>query len=155
MTLIMFLSKCIVFMVAAPLLIAASSPKALSTTTEQLAVHGTKFLFIAAVLIAPIVETIVAQWLPIEVLSRCTKSIVAINLGSTLFFSYLHYDEGLINALSMIPVGVILAGTFLRFKRGGPWYRTSLYSFLATTLIHALHNGIAVGLFLSLVGGKH
>jgi membrane protease YdiL (CAAX protease family) len=151
----MFISKLTVFMVAAPFLVATSSPKALSTTTEQIAVHGTTFLITTAVLVAPIIETMIAQWLPIEILSRCTQSTVAINLGSTLFFSYLHYDEGLINAFSMIPIGIILAGTFLRFKKDGPWYRKSLYSLLATTLLHALHNGIAVGLFLTMIASKH
>jgi hypothetical protein len=150
----MFLSKLTVFLVAAPFIVAASSPKALSTTTEQIAVHGPLFLFITAVLIAPVAETLVGQWLPILALSLFTKSKVAINLGSTLFFSYLHLDEGLINALSMLPVGIILAGTFVRFQKTGPWYLRYLHSFLATTVLHALHNGIAVGLFLSLAAGK-
>ncbi len=151
MTFLMFLSKTAVFIVAAPFLVAASSPKALSTTTEQIAVHGTTFLVITAVIVAPLAETFIAQLLPIELLSLCTKSLVAINIGSTLFFSYLHYDEGLINALSMIPIGIILAGTSLRFRGKGPWYRRSIYPFLMVTLLHAVHNGIAVSLFLSLV----
>jgi len=150
----MFLSKLTVFLIAAPFLVAASSPKALSTTTEQIAAHGSKFLVITAVLVAPVFETIIGQWLPIIALSLCTRSVVVMNLGSTLFFSYLHLDEGLINALSMLPVGVILAGTFLLYRKEGPLYKKYLYSFLTTTLLHALHNGIAVGLFLSLSAAR-
>jgi len=145
------IEKCAVFIIFAPLIVASSSPKALSTTTEQIAVHGPMFLFVTAVLVAPIIETIVAQWLPIEALLRLTKSVVSINLGSTLLFSLLHLEEGLINALSMIPIGIILAGTFLRFKRQGPWYSSSLLSIVVTTFLHALHNGIAVALYLYFV----
>jgi len=155
MTCVMFLSKLTVFLIAAPFVVAASSPKALSTTTEQIAAHGSAVLIWVAVIIAPPTETILLQMFPIMVLSLFTRSIVTINLGSTLVFSYFHFDEGLINALSMLPVGIILAATFLRFQREKSGYKNYLYSIIATTALHAIHNGIAVGLYLTLAPNMH
>jgi hypothetical protein len=96
-------------------------------------------ILIFFVTIGPALETLVGQALPIKLVSRFTTSQTAQIIVSALFFSALHYYPFLI--INVLPVGIILAWSYL-YHRQTSFAR----AFWVTTIIHALHNLIALGL---------
>lgn len=89
---------------------------------------------ISGVLIAPPMETIFGQWLPIVLASRFVKSQKGLITISASFFALSHYP-----AVAFFPgafvVGLILAWSWLLKRKEGKWK-----AFWVTTSIHALHN---------------
>lgn len=93
--------------------------------------------FIFVVLIAPLIETIFGQWLPITLTSKLIKSGKGLMVASASVFTLFHYP-----AVAFFPgafvIGLILAWVWLLKGREGWWK-----AFWVTTSIHALHNFFA------------
>lgn len=92
-----------------------------------------------AYLLAPWLETILNQVLPIELLLLITKKRWLIIAISSVLFSLLHGD--LVSFVAVLPVGIVLAGVYL-LKRTISFKK----AFLLTTTIHLLHNLISGGI---------
>ena len=85
----------------------------------------------AAIVIAPVIETMVFQWFPISVTSRLTsKTPVALGVSAALF-SAAHYDAGILSILIASPSAIVLAWTFIAQRDKGIWPALS-----ATALVH-------------------
>jgi hypothetical protein len=96
-------------------------------------------VFVLLLMVAPPVETLVFQALPIFVV-RWRRGSLRTQIGvSTLLFAAAHFPEG-------IAVGVsagIIGGLYFSFAYAH-WRGTSRWrAFWVTTLVHAIHNGIA------------
>ncbi len=101
-----------------------------ATSHSQLATAATIF----AVIIAPFMETLFFQVLPITLLSLVTKKRVLLVLFSAILFALAHVYPLLV--LYIFPGGIILAWSYLMLiKRVGKWK-----AFLVTVTIHALFN---------------
>ena len=102
---------------------------------------------LAAVLIAPVVETILAQALPIFVVRKFGGSFRVQIIISTVIFAVCHFSE---SAAVGISAGVIggfyFAFTYAHWREKSRWA-----SFWVTATSHAIHNGIIVGL-MALLG---
>lgn len=95
------------------------------------------------VLIAPIVETLVFQWLPIGVASRLTSRTAVALWVSTILFSVAHYDEGILTMIIAAPAGIVLAWAFVVQRDKGVWPALS-----ATALVHMWVNLTALAIRL-------
>ena len=97
-----------------------------------------------AIVIAPILETLIAQMAPIELLSKFTKNTKVLIISSATVFMLFHYP-----VIEFFPsafvVGLVLAWAWI-VKRPLGLGKT----FLIVTLIHSLHNAI-VGAFAALI----
>lgn len=93
--------------------------------------------------IAPFIETILFQLLPIKILEFIKTPKTLILIITTAVFSYAHYHEGLINAIGMIPMGFLFAWAYL-VRQKKSWWK----ALLIVTLIHGLSNFIATILYL-------
>jgi hypothetical protein len=93
-----------------------------------------------ALAVAPVVETMMGQWLPIVLARQFTSRPQPILVATTLFFAGLHLlSWDLMVAVAAIPVGFVLAWSFL------VWSRQSLaHAMSVTAAIHAFHNAIAL-----------
>lgn len=95
-----------------------------------------------AIIFAPILETLLAQMIPIEIFRRFTSNGKVLVVSSALLFMLFHYP-----VLEFFPsafmVGVMLSWAWLVKRPLGLWK-----SFLIVTLIHSLHNAL-VGLTAS------
>lgn len=94
------------------------------------------FLIISAVLIAPILETIVGQMIPIWFTSLFTKNTYLPIIVSSLFFTILHPFPSF---GAILPIAFIFAWTYSIKQKVSHWH-----AYWITTAIHALHNGIAL-----------
>lgn len=113
------------------------------SNTERLAQGGLWMLFLVAVILAPALETIIGQWLPIKVASLFTKKEVCIVLFSALFFSSLHLPGGLFIFFVALPGGLVLAWSFL-IKREESFYE----AYWVTATIHCLVNLVSIIIYL-------
>jgi membrane protease YdiL (CAAX protease family) len=106
---------------------------------KLLAAHKsiTPALLIAALIAAPLLETLVLQWLPIRITSRFTTRPAMIVSISALFFAAAHVN--LFHAAVILPLGFILAWVFLIKRKESVWK-----AFWVTTSLHAFHNSIAL-----------
>ena len=105
-------------------------------------------IFLVAVVIAPPVETLLCQALPIFVARKLKASFRVQVIVSTVIFTVCHITEGFITTISAGLVGgFYFAFTYAHWRQKSRWT-----CFWVTALSHAIHNGIAVGL-LALLGG--
>lgn len=93
--------------------------------------------------IAPFIETILFQMLPIRILEFIKIPKTLILIITTAVFSYAHYHEGLINAIGMIPMGFLFAWSYL-VRQKDSWWK----ALLIVVIIHGLSNFIATMLYL-------
>ena len=93
-----------------------------------------------AIVIGPILETIVAQWLPLAIGRRLFDNDAYAVLLSAWLFGWLHYTQGALLVLIMFTTGLVLAWTFLVWRARG-----RLQAFLMTTGVHAALNAVALG----------
>lgn len=108
---------------------------------EQQIVSAGLILAVVQVIIFASLETTISQWFTPWLISRFTKNLWVILLLSAFIFSLLHM-EWLLSA-AVYPIGVILTWSFLLKRKKSRWE-----AFYVTTSIHALHNLIALGLFV-------
>ncbi|MHC4616612.1 MAG: CPBP family glutamic-type intramembrane protease [Planctomycetota bacterium] len=107
-------------------------------------------IFLLAVLIAPPVETLLLQALPVFVARKLKASFRVQVIVSTLTFTACHITEGFITTISAGVVGgFYFAFTYAHWRQKSRWT-----SFWVTALSHTIHNGIAAGLLALLSGYK-
>lgn len=91
------------------------------------------FIFMALIVV-PILETMLSQQIPILLSQRFIKhspNIIGVIL-STLIFSWLHLSYSIWYAIGVIPAGVLLANTYVIFqkrKESSFWMTSFLHSF--------------------------
>lgn len=96
---------------------------------------------IEAIVLAPLIETLIGQVIPIVIIQRFTKKIIIPILVSSIIFAGLHEEPFLI--ASIFPLAVMLAWSFTLKKK-----RSGLEGYFTTVAIHALHNAAAAALIL-------
>lgn len=131
---------------AAGLLLGACGVTGAQTTTEALAEDGNRLLIIAkALILAPLYETVIGQWLPIAIIGRFTMKLDWKIGGSALFFAMLHVGFGWVNPVILLP-----AALFFSWSWAAQRPRSLERAFALTALIHLLHNAIALGIYFAL-----
>lgn len=116
--------------------------------SENVNVHQnlyiTEFIILAG-LIAPLVETMIFQWLPIQILKKFTNDYIIIILITGFIFASAHLSYDKLYAFAMLPYGIIFSWVFYCK------YKVSIWSALFyTVLIHSGTNLISV--FLIIMG---
>lgn len=133
LTALTFLTKIIFIIIGGIIFTTLGVSTATDDTFEkEILQHG---WIVAAVLISLFAafETLTGQWLIIWLVSKIAKNIWIIVLASATVFSLLHVLPILI--ISVFPIGVILAWSFIIKRKIGKWQ-----AFWVTTTIHTLHN---------------
>ena len=99
---------------------------------------GRWYALFLGVIFAPLIETILGQWLPIRIARIWTENAKVLLWTSTCVFALQHIHAGFSGLAVGFGGGIVLAFAFLA------WYRVSFgKAFWMTSAIHALHNGIA------------
>jgi hypothetical protein len=93
------------------------------------------FLF-GALIIAPLIETLIGQVLPTLISSFFIKNFYLQALISAIFFAILHPFT---HYGAIFPVGYILAWTYIIKKQ-----KSFFYGYWITTIMHFVHNAIAL-----------
>jgi hypothetical protein len=111
-----------------------------ASTTELVSEGKESFvdLLLALVIVAPIFETAIGQWLPISIASLFTDHQPELLIFSSIFLASLHLYAGFISVLAIFPLAVFLSWTFL-LKR-----KNLRQAFRVTATIHSFHNFIAL-----------
>jgi hypothetical protein len=103
-------------------------------------------IFLVVVLIAPPLETLLLQALPVFVARKLKASFRVQVIVSTVIFTACHIPEGFITTISAGLVGgFYFAFTYVHWRQKTRWT-----AFWVTALSHTIHNGIAVGLLAML-----
>lgn len=108
---------------------------------DEYGIYGVIFL---ALILAPVLETLLAQQIPILLSQRFIKyspDIIGITI-STLVFSWMHISYSIWYAIMVIPVGILLAKTYIIFQK------RKESSFWMTSFLHSFRNLIPVILIL-------
>ena len=94
------------------------------------------WLFIAAILVVPTLETLVGQLAPIELLRRLKASAVLSVVGSALLFGLGHYlNGGLGHGITSFAAGLVFAIAYLSFRA-----QSASTAFACAWCCHASHN---------------
>lgn len=96
-----------------------------------------------AVILAPFIETLLFQWLPLKILRFLRIPLYLAIISTTLLFAYFHLDDGLINFIGMLPIGFLFVWAFVVRQK----YSTRQAIF-AVFMIHALTNLLATVIYL-------
>lgn len=99
---------------------------------QELAEKGLFYASILIILFATF-ETLVGQWLTINLAKMVTKRYLFILIFSATIFALLHVEPIIIAAVW--PIGLILAWSFIIYRKKSLWS-----AIWVTTLIHVLHN---------------
>jgi len=111
---------------------------------REFADWGIGELFLIVVLIAPAIETMLLQALPIFVVRKFGGSFRVQIIISTVIFAACHFPEGAAVGISAGVIGGFYFGfTYAHWREKSRWA-----SFWVTATSHAIHNGIAVGLLV-------
>ena len=94
---------------------------------------------VIALLVGPMIETVVAQWLPVAFGRRFFQSDGYAVLLSAWLFGWLHYTQGVLLVLIMFSTGLVLAWTFVVWRTRG-----LAQAFVMTTAVHAALNAVAL-----------
>ena len=94
-------------------------------------------IYLIAVIIAPIIETFIFQFLPVKLFSRRIP-IMGVILLSAFFFAIAHAGYSVWYALLVFPLGVILVYVYIHYRH------EKITPFWMTTLIHAFRNMLAL-----------
>jgi len=93
-------------------------------------------LFLLLCVIAPILETIIAQWLPITLLKKFISNINLIIGIDALLFTLAHYwIYGFFYIPVILPSALVLAWSFYLYRK-----KSFSKAFWITSAIHGLHN---------------
>lgn len=117
------------------------------TAYDWLAQYSAMELVLLAIVLGPIIETALAQWLPIALGRRLFESDTYAVLLSAWIFGWLHFNQGALLVLIMFTTGLVLAWTFVVWRERGLWQ-----AFLMTFAVHALLNGVALAAALATGG---
>ena len=102
--------------------------------------------FIAAIVLAPLLETLMNQWFPIWLAMKVTHRPVVAVWFSTVLFGVIHLQAGVYGFVVTLGAGFFLAVAFLHARQFG---RKRAY--WTTTAIHAGVNSIALTVALILI----
>lgn len=105
-------------------------------------------LALIAIVIGPLVETVVGQWAPVAVARRLVERDSFAVLLSAWIFGWLHFNQGALLVLIMFTTGLVLAWTFVVWRERGLWQALAV-----TTGVHALLNSVALAAALLTGGG--
>jgi hypothetical protein len=106
-------------------------------------------VFMAAVVYAPLIETLLGQVLPIELLRRLRAGPPAAVLLSALLFGAGHYlNGGLAHGITSFFSGAVFACAYLALRRTGPGPAC-----LAACTAHAVQNGTVLFVIAPLLPG--
>ncbi|HUF11598.1 MAG TPA: CPBP family glutamic-type intramembrane protease [Longimicrobiales bacterium] len=109
------------------------------TAYDWLAEYSPLELALIAILVGPVVETVVGQWVPIAIARRLvSRDAFAVALSAWLF-GWLHFTQGALLVLIMFSTGLVLAWTFVVWRERGLWQALAM-----TTGVHALLNAVAL-----------
>ena len=112
----------------------------------MIADNGFWMTFIAAIFLAPLLETLMNQWFPIWLAMKVTHRPVVAVWFSTVLFGVFHLHAGVYGFVATIGAGFFLAVAFLHARQFG---RKRAY--WTTAAIHAGVNGIALTVALILI----
>jgi hypothetical protein len=101
-------------------------------------------LFFMGVIAAPLLETLIGQWIPIRVMYYFTNRIPYIMIGSAAFFAAQHLHVGPSGFVYTFPTALLLSWSFLLYRRRSRWE-----AYLVTAAIHALHNFLTLLLYVN------
>lgn len=122
----------------------------LYSATNQIPILVPDEVFLG-IAIAPLLETFIGQMIPITLGKYMTTNKWLLVLLSSTLFMILHYP-----VIEFFPsafgVGVILAGTWIHYSSKFSENNPIRHAFIATTLVHAFHNTLAV-FFTAVFGG--
>lgn len=105
---------------------------------------GPIWMFFAAVVFAPVIETLLGQVLPMETARRLGAKPVVQVLLSGLVFGYGHYvNGGLAHGITTFFGGAIFASAYAALRTAGVWPAC-----IAAGTAHAVQNGIAITIIL-------
>ncbi len=108
---------------------------------------GIGMLFLVMVVIAPPVETLLLQALPIFIARKFNASFRLQIIVSTAVFAACHFLEGIVTGIAAGLIGgFYFAFTYAHWREKSRWT-----SFWVTAVSHSIHNGICIGL-LALLG---
>jgi hypothetical protein len=93
----------------------------------------------SAIIIAPLLETLFGQWLPIVVIGFFTQKLRLLIGGSALFFTLLHIPVVGILAAGVFPPALAFSFSWLIQRTHSRWR-----AYWMTAALHAAHNVIAV-----------
>ena len=120
--------------------LALFSPQQLGgAASSSLEGAGTARIFWAAVIWAPLFETIIGQWLPLEVLRRYKVRAGYSLLVGAMLFSFLHVmsGSGILHASMTLIAGGIFAASYLAARSQG-----LAPAYVAAATAHACSNGL-------------
>jgi membrane protease YdiL (CAAX protease family) len=92
---------------------------------------------IDAILVAPILETVLLQWIPIKITSCFTSRPGVLVVVSAIIFAAAHINP--CHALAVFPAGLVLGWVFVS-KRN----ESLGQAFWLTAVVHLLHNVVAI-----------
>jgi len=108
------------------------------STSEELLKFGLGAVLLSFLLLP--LETLLGQWVPIEVLRLLrVRSWLWLVTVSAVLFGLLHLGAGAQGFMVGLTTGIPLALGYLAWR-----HRSIGYAIVATTLVHACHNGLAL-----------
>jgi membrane protease YdiL (CAAX protease family) len=138
-----FLLKLLTFLLLIPVLVVKGGAASMTTTTEQIAAGGLENLIVVTLLVSPLVETILGQWIPISLLKILRAPVWLQLVGSALLFALGHFQAGMVAVVITFPVGVLFSWSYVRYLKYSLWAGLGV-----PTAIHFLHNLLALSAFL-------
>jgi hypothetical protein len=139
----------IAYVLGTPLILLLINLDEESIGGPELEKYGLWGAFLAVVVVAPLLETLLGQSWPIRLLQRWypRDRFWLPLVASTLLFSAMHITYSVWYAVVILPIGTVLSYTYLLYQeRKGS-------SYWVTAGVHAVRNLIALGVGL-LVDGK-
>lgn len=120
-----------------------------SSAASGLASLGPAGMVFMAVVYAPLLETLLAQCLPIEIARRLGAGPLLCVLPSALLFGFGHYvNGGLLHGITSFCTGLVLASAYMALRRAGAGPAC-----LAAASAHVVQNGMVMGIFLVQAAG--
>ncbi len=99
-------------------------------------------LALAGLVLAPLIETALLQWLPITLGARCGLAFAGQVVLSTALFTAAHLPGGIaVGIAAGLVGGLYFAIAFARWRTRSSWT-----AYWVTVLAHAIHNGIIIAL---------
>ena len=99
-------------------------------------------LLFKACIVAPMLETLFGQWLPIWIVGLFTNSRDKMLWLSALFFALLHSPAGIGISVALFGLSLILSWSFMLNRESSRWR-----AYWVTAVIHALHNLVSLVMF--------
>ena len=112
-------------------------------TTEAIDTGNVLAMFVVAVLLGPLIETIIGQWLPIQLARQLSRRVAHWILFSALAFAVMHFHAGWEAVAITFGPGVVFAWCWVLGRE-----RSWMNALILTTAAHGLHNMIALLFYL-------